>query len=222
MRLRAFSLIELLVVIAIIALLVGVLLPALMGGRAAGLDAKCKSNLRTMMVGWGMYLSEGNQSIPATRNTWNHPNWMDALDAVFPNVPNIYGGGTPTFNACPEPRRRHTAIFYDAGRWGYAVNVWWLNPDQYNDGRNWTAVVRPSRYPWFLDPQIYEFGSGHSASSRAPHRGRGAPFWGVGPHHAGGTVVNVAFADGSARGVPLTQIQAGIGGPTDFRWFENK
>ena len=61
---RAFTLIELLVVISIIALLVGILLPALGMARETGRMAACLSNMRQMTISSIAYAADHDDMLP--------------------------------------------------------------------------------------------------------------------------------------------------------------
>lgn len=98
---RGFTLIELLVVISIIALLVGILLPALSQARRTAKTAKCASNERQVSMAWQAYLFDSKETFPVWKD--NEGGWMLAWK---------YGGNLDWW--VPNPRSRPLTNYLDS------------------------------------------------------------------------------------------------------------
>ena len=98
---NAFTLIELLVVISIIALLVGILLPALGAARETAKGVVCQTNMKNLTMGFAVYATENDD-------------WWPAAARANPEDPNNFAHAwIPNGNVQMVPRYDFTkgAIF---------------------------------------------------------------------------------------------------------------
>ncbi len=229
-----FTLIELLVVIAIIALLMGILMPALSRARKQAFSAACMANLKQWGLVMKMY-TDGNDG-----KYWvdygHDPRgvWMPVLRAHY--------GDVGDFRLCPATKRQSDSGYGNADEyWGplmeehgfrpedygsYGINHWLNQPmagwEGWRGHRAWHWMREPARYAsdvpvlgdcaWYgANPFDLESGGDESAVPPSDDWNRTNPKeWSYNmarfcmKRHA--RAINLLFADGSVRKVRLPDL----------------
>jgi prepilin-type N-terminal cleavage/methylation domain-containing protein/prepilin-type processing-associated H-X9-DG protein len=186
MRRRGFTLIELLVVIAIIAILIGLLVPAVQKVRDAAANLACKNNLKQLSLA-AMNYHDANGSFPAGSmcrqgtgafansvsyyDTWGisllpYIEQGNAFALWDPNMPNVAPDGVAGANFVTM--RRSLIKVYNCPADASAGGFTPISPDSGNDyttngtgGPGGSGPYKSSPYPLFM-PGTYRCVSGAS------------------------------------------------------------
>lgn len=167
---RAFTLIELLVVVAVIAILAGLLLPALSKAKAQSIQTKCLSNLKQINLAMEMYCADYKDTAPSSNSViingqqyaiwW----WYKELDKTYAGIKGASSSNDVVFQ-CPMDRG-WVMHGYPAPLWTYGgptvspsepdYSSYVYNGCDNNDGNGYnmnnvklTEVVHPSR-TWLM------------------------------------------------------------------------
>jgi prepilin-type N-terminal cleavage/methylation domain-containing protein/prepilin-type processing-associated H-X9-DG protein len=193
---RVFTLIELLVVVAIIAILAGMLLPALSNAKNRAQQANCSANLKQLAQGTQFYLADNNDwffVVPGKTPPDNiYGIWMPQC-APYVGVGQEDGADASVF-ACPSDSYtlRDGSLTYGGlrnGKTSYGMNAYFILANN-SRGGTW-SFVKLSMVTSPTTCILQGDGNGQSLIHYAEGL-YGAPD----PRHGSRDVVNLSYVDG--------------------------
>ena len=164
---KSFTLIELLVVIAIIAILAGMLLPALSGARKRAYAITCKSQLKQVGLSFLLYADDHNGNIPIYNSASHGGAWMGRMGDYLPQnfgskldtkSPSGYIGATGLAGKASFicPGLRSAVPRSSTGDYNYAINSAYYTDDGANTAATSVkniAVKHPSALLLVSEPK---------------------------------------------------------------------